>query len=111
MREANLEPPFLNQNAIPISLFLTFLSPSAFPHDWQWLGHFQSHNLTSDEARALIYVRSREIDNGTYRTLNSADTLDASKHLRRLRDVRILEQHEKKDVQRITSAASALQKH
>ncbi len=97
MREANLEPPFFESKRDTNQFVSTFLFHHLLsPHDWQWLGHFQSHNLTSDEARALIYVREvGEIDNGTYRTLNSADTLDASKHLRRLRDVRILEQHEK----------------
>jgi ATP-dependent DNA helicase RecG len=97
MREANLEPPFFESKRDTNQFVSTFLFHHLLsPQDWQWLGHFQSHNLTSDEARALIYVREMgEIDNSMYRTLNSADTLDASKHLRRLRDSRILQQNEK----------------
>jgi len=39
-----------------------------------------------------VFVRETgAIDNATYREINAADTLDASTHLRRLRDLKLLE--------------------
>lgn len=71
-----------------IFLFHHFLSE----RDWEWLSHFKSHNLNEDQMRALIFVREvGAIDNSAYRSLTQTDTLTASKSLRRLRELDVLE--------------------
>ena len=48
--------------------------------------------MSDEEAKALIYVREQgAINNAAYRNLNLTDTLNASTHLRRLRDCGLLE--------------------
>lgn len=62
-------------------LFHHFLDES----DWDWLGQFSDLAITEDQMRALIFVREvGAIDNSTYRSLTSLDTLAASKSLRLL---------------------------
>ena len=86
MERANLTPPVFESNRGLDKFTATFL----FHHflseeDWSWLGHYQSLNLSSEEANALVFVReSGAINNSVYRTLNKMDALDASVHLRRL---------------------------
>jgi ATP-dependent DNA helicase RecG len=61
--------------------------------DLQWLENFRQCELTDDEARALIMVREMGLtSNAIYRGLNHMDTLTASTHLRRLRDLGLLQQ-------------------
>jgi ATP-dependent DNA helicase RecG len=49
--------------------------------------------LSDEEARTLIIIREKgSISNAEYRTINGVDTLTASAHLRRLRDLELLEQ-------------------
>ena len=49
--------------------------------------------MTDEEARTLIIVREKgAISNAEYRTIHAVDTLTASSHLRRLRDLGLLEQ-------------------
>ena len=51
-----------------------------------------SEKLSDEEARALVFVRELgALDNAAYRSINRTDTLQASAHLRRLRDLGILE--------------------
>ena len=86
MERANLTPPLFESNRELDKFTATFL----FHHflseeDWNWLGHYQNLNLSSEEASALVFVReSGAINNAVYRTLNKVDALDASIHLRRL---------------------------
>lgn len=71
-----------------IFLFHHFLSEK----DWAWLSYFSKHGLSEDQLRALIFLREvGAIDNSAYRSLTQADTLAASKSLRRLRELDILE--------------------
>lgn len=97
MRQNNLSPPlFESQRAedrfVATFLFHHFLSEE----DWHWLGRFGNLNLTTEEAKALIFVREvGAITNAAYRNMNMVDTLDASTHLRRLRDEGMLEQRGK----------------
>ena len=71
-----------------IFLFHHFLSEQ----DWAWLGHFKAFQLTEDQMRALIFVREvGALDNSAYRSLTQVDTLSASKSLRHLRELNILE--------------------
>lgn len=52
--------------------------------------------ITSDEAKALVVLRKvGTINNWMYRIVNDVDTLTASQHLRRLRDMGLLEQQGK----------------
>ncbi|MDB5100503.1 MAG: putative transcriptional regulator [Cyanobacteria bacterium RYN_339] len=62
--------------------------------DLTWLGRFADLQLSSDECKALIFVREvGAIDNATYRDLNAVDTIEAGQHLRRLRERGLLDQH------------------
>src|SRR5690606_28996673 len=64
--------------------------------DLAWLADLGEPNLTTDEMRALVHVREAGwITNAAYRDLSGADTLEASTHLRRLRDLGLLEQHDR----------------
>jgi ATP-dependent DNA helicase RecG len=69
-------------------LFHHFLSHE----DLIWLKSFEEHHLTQDEMKAMISAREvGAIDNSTYRDINrEADTLSASKHLRKLCDCGLL---------------------
>lgn len=69
-------------------LFHHFLTPE----DLQWLKGFKEYGLSTEDAKALIFVReSGAINNQAYRDLNQVDVLTASAHLRKLRDQGLLE--------------------
>ena len=93
MEEAGLTPPLFESDRgrdtfVATYLFHHFLSPG----DVRWLAHFKDMDLSNEEARALIFVREAGvIDNLSYRTMNKVDTLNSSVHLRRLRDLGLLE--------------------
>lgn len=77
-----------NDEFTGIFLFHHFLSE----RDWEWLAGFTSLQLTEDQMRAIIFVREvGAIDNSAYRSLTQADTLSASKSLRKLREQDLLE--------------------
>jgi ATP-dependent DNA helicase RecG len=94
MEQAGLSPPSFDSDRHEdwfksTYLFHHFLSEP----DVEWLGRFQSFDLTSDEQRALIFLRETgRITNADYRDLNRVDTLTASQHLARLRDLDLLAQ-------------------
>ena len=93
MTAAALTPPTFESDRagnqfIVTMLFHHFLSPE----DWEWLRQFSDAGLSDEEARALVFVRETgAITNLAYRDLNHVDTLNASTHLRRLRDRELLE--------------------
>lgn len=93
MTAAALTPPTFESDRggnqfVVTMLFHHFLSPE----DWEWLRQFSDSNLSDEEARALVFVREAgAINNLVYRDLNHVDTLNASTHLRRLRDHELLE--------------------
>lgn len=97
MQKVGLTPPFFesdrSKNSFVTHFFLHhFLSET----DWQWLAGFREFGLSNEEARALIWVRESggtkgAINNAVYRNLNGVDAVEASLHLRRLKDVGILE--------------------
>ena len=61
--------------------------------DVRWLGQFSNLELSEDEQKALVFVREMgAINNSAYRDTNRTETLTASGHLRRLRDLGLLEQ-------------------
>lgn len=94
MAQANLTPPFFESDRgrdqfVALYLFHHFLGAD----DIRWLSRFKEHNLSGNDAKALIVVRETgAIDNATYRELGKVDTLTASAALKRLRDAGLLEQ-------------------
>ena len=92
MEAAGLSSPLFessrgDDNFVATFYFHHFLSPE----DWKWLAVFKAHNLSDEESKALVFVREHgAIDNLTYRNLNKVETLDASRHLVRLRDCGLL---------------------
>ncbi len=93
MLEHDLLPPTFESSRRPDQFVATFL----FHHflgesDLVWLRQLTAERLSDEEARALVFVREMgAIDNAAYRGINRTDTLQASGHLRRLRDLEILE--------------------
>lgn len=92
MIQHNLLPPTFESTRQPDQFVATFL----FHHflgaeDITWLRTITPEALTDEESRALIFVREvGAIDNAAYRSINRTDTLNASTHLRRLRDLGLL---------------------
>lgn len=89
----DLLPPTFESSRRPDQFVATFL----FHHflgtdDLAWLRKLTREALSDEEARALVFVRELgAIDNAAYRAINRTDTLNASAHLRRLRDLDLLE--------------------
>ena len=94
MRKVNLSVPLIESDRSSNLFVLTLLPHHLFDkRDIQWLQSFKEHHLTDEEARTLIIVREKgAISNAEYRTIHAVDTLTASSHLRRLRDLGLLEQ-------------------
>lgn len=93
MLDHDLLPPTFESSRRPDQFVATFLFHHFLvPDDLAWLGHLTSESISDEEARALVFVRELgAIDNAAYRAINRADTLNASVHLRRLRDLGLLE--------------------
>ena len=93
MLASGLLPPTFESSRRPDQFVATFL----FHHflgaaDLAWLRRITDDSLNDEEARALVFVREMgAIDNAAYRSINRVDTLSASVHLRRLRDLHLLE--------------------
>lgn len=89
----DLLPPTFESSRRPDQFVATFLFHHFLsPDDLVWLRRLTKHALSDEDARALIFVREvGAIDNAAYRAINRTDTLDASGHLRRLRDLGLLE--------------------
>ncbi|SCK35407.1 ATP-dependent DNA helicase RecG [Variovorax sp. HW608] len=92
MIQHDLLPPTFESTRRPDQFVATFL----FHHflgkdDLSWLRRLTPEPLSDEEARALVFVRELgAIDNAAYRSINRTDTLNASTHLRRLRDLDLL---------------------
>lgn len=98
MREAmskqNLSPPTFESDREKDNFVVTFLFHHFLnPDDITWLGHFADLALSEDEQKALVFAREMSaINNAAYRDINRVETLVASGHLRKLRDLGLLEQ-------------------
>jgi ATP-dependent DNA helicase RecG len=94
MTKANLTLPLFESDRERDTFTVTLLVHHLLgPEDLAWLAQFKDCDLTEDEARALIVLREvGAINNAAYRDINHLDTLTASGHLRRLRDLGLLEQ-------------------
>lgn len=92
MVQHDLLPPTFESTRRPDQFVATFL----FHHflgkdDLAWLRRLTDEALSDEEARALVFAREvGAIDNAAYRMINRTDTLNASTHLRRLRDLALL---------------------
>lgn len=92
MVQHDLLPPTFESTRRPDQFVATFL----FHHflgkdDLAWLRRLTTEALNDEDARALVFAREvGAIDNAAYRTINRTDTLNASTHLRRLRDLALL---------------------
>jgi ATP-dependent DNA helicase RecG len=97
MRKANLTIPLFESSLEKDNFIVKLLVHHLFgPEDIEWLTQFKHCSLSNNEARALIVLREiGVIDNFIYRSINCVDPLDASQHLKRLRDNGILEQQGK----------------
>ncbi|MCB9740073.1 MAG: putative DNA binding domain-containing protein [Deltaproteobacteria bacterium] len=93
MLAQDLLPPTFESSRRPDQFVATFL----FHHflgvdDLAWLTGLTGERLSDEEMRAMVVVRELgAIDNASYRSINRVDTLSASHHLRRLRDLGLLE--------------------
>ena len=88
-----LLPPTFESTRRPDQFVATFLFHHFLgPDDLAWLRRLTREALSDEEARALVFVRELgAIDNAAYRSINRTDTLGASVHLRRLRDLGLLD--------------------
>ncbi|CAA7615186.1 Predicted transcriptional regulator [Magnetospirillum sp. SS-4] len=93
MMAHGLLPPTFESSRRPDQFVATFLFHHFLgPDDLAWLGQLTNEAINDEEARALVFVRELgAIDNAAYRAINRTDTLNASSHLRRLRDLQLLE--------------------
>ena len=93
MTQTGLTPPTFESDRsgnqfVVTMLFHHFLTPE----DLLWLKGFSDYGLSTEDAKALVFVREAgAINNQAYRDLNQVDVLTASTHLRRLRDQGLLE--------------------
>jgi ATP-dependent DNA helicase RecG len=92
MLQHDLLPPTFESSRRPDQFVATFLFHHFLgPDDLAWLRALTADALSDEESRALVFVRELgAIDNAAYRHINRADTLNASAHLRRLRDLGVL---------------------
>ena len=93
MLAQDLLPPTFESSRRPDQFVATFLFHHFLgPDDLAWLRQLTNEPITDEESRALVFVRELgAIDNAAYRSINRTDTLNASGHLRRLRDLGLLE--------------------
>lgn len=89
----DLLPPTFESSRRPDQFVATFLFHHFLgPDDLVWLRALTLEAISDEESRSLVFVRELEaIDNAAYRAINRTDTLSASAHLRRLRDLGLLE--------------------
>lgn len=93
MLAQDLLPPTFESSRRPDQFVATFLFHHFLgPEDLAWLRNLTREPISDEESRALVFVRELgAIDNAAYRAINRTDTLNASAHLRRLRDLDLLE--------------------
>jgi ATP-dependent DNA helicase RecG len=94
MKDANLTlPVFESEREKDLFLVILLTHHLIGSDELEWLTRFRDCNLTDDEAYALVVIREfGAINNTVYRNINNVDTLTASTHLRRLRNIGLLAQ-------------------
>ena len=94
MEQANLSMPLFESNRDEDTFTLTLLTHHFMgEEDLRWLAQFKDCDLSDDEARALVFLKEAgALNNAAYRDVCKVDTLNASGHLRKLRNFGLLEQ-------------------
>ena len=91
MREAHLEPPQFHDTRASFRVIFknhTLLDPEAVT----WLNQFAGYPLTDAQRMAMVYLRTNpRMTNSDYRRLNNTTTVDATRELRELVDLRLIE--------------------
>jgi ATP-dependent DNA helicase RecG len=93
MREAHLEPPQFRDTRASFRVVFknhTLLDPETVT----WLNQFAGYRLTDAQRIALAYLRTnQQMTNSDYRRLNNTSTVEATRELRELVDLDLLEMH------------------
>ncbi len=93
MREAHLEPPRFRDTRASFRVIFknhTLLKPETVV----WLNQFAGYPLNDAQRMALAYLRANEcMTNSDYRRLNNTTTVDATRELRGLVDLGLVEMH------------------
>jgi len=93
MREAHLEPPQFHDTRASFRVVFknhTLLDPETVA----WLNQFAAYPLTDAQRMALAYLRTNpRMTNSHYRRLNNTSTVEATRELRALVDLRLIEMH------------------
>lgn len=95
MHQANLATPAFGSDRENNTFTARFLLHHFLEEeDIAWLGNYRNFTLNEQQKTALIFIRETgAIDNLTYRQMNNCDTLKASKELRAMRDMALLDDH------------------
>lgn len=95
MHQANLATPAFGSDRENNTFTARFLLHHFLEEeDIAWLGNYRNFTLNEQQKTALIFIRETgAIDNLTYRQMNNCDTLKASKELRAMHDMALLDDH------------------
>lgn len=95
MKSANLTPPAFDSDREKDEFVVTLLFHHLLDEsDLRWLAQFKDANITDDEAKLLVFSREKgTINNAEGRDLTGLDTLTVSSRLRRLRDLGLIQTH------------------
>lgn len=93
MQSVSMMPPTFESdrenNKFTVRLLLHHLLNE---EDLKWLEGFDSHSLTDNQKRILIFVREvGAVDNSSARQINGSEAILANSDLRRLRDIGLLD--------------------
>jgi len=93
MRGAHLEPPVFRDTRSSFRVVFknhTLLDPETVA----WLNRFASYPLSDAQRMGLAYLRAnRSLTNSDYRRLNNTTTVEATRDLRDLVDLDLIEMH------------------
>jgi ATP-dependent DNA helicase RecG len=98
MDELGLTPPTFESDPQDRSFQVTFYRHHFMDEsDLAWLEHFSHLPLSTEEQKALVYVRKTgRVDNAAFRRLNHTDTLTASRALTHLESLGLLRRSEQR---------------
>ncbi len=98
MEALGLTPPTFESDAPDRSFRAIFYRHHFMDEgDLAWLERYQTHALSADAQKALVYARKTgRVDNAAYRSLNRVDTLAASRALIQLETVGLLHRSEQR---------------
>ena len=93
MQQAQMVLPTMESNRSDNSFTLRLLLHHLLDaRDIEWLNHFSVYELNEHQKTALVFLRETgAVDNLTYRQMNNSEILKASRELRAMRDMGLLE--------------------